>query len=144
ESAIFLLPIEKVRIRNRAGSKVRLALAKDYELFRMRKGKRPQKNAVYDAEESRVGTDSECENNYGGKSKNRIVAKLAETVTAIGKDRVQPVADPLIANLFFHLFDAAKFEPGGALCFFRWHAGTNVFVRQHLQVAMNLLSEVRL
>jgi hypothetical protein len=69
---------------------------------------------------------------------------LAEAVAAIGEHGAEPVAKPLFANLFFHLFDTAKFDPRGTLRFARRHARTNVFRYQHFEVGVNLLVEVYL
>ena len=55
---------------------------------------------------------------------------------------MEPVAKPSFANLFFHLFDPAKFDSRGASRF-RWrHARTNVFRYQKFKVRMNFLVEV--
>src|SRR4029077_19250804 len=63
-------------------------------------------------------------------------------IAAIGNRRTQPIANSLIANVFFHLCDAAQFQLRGAPRFFRRHTGPNVFVRQHLEMALNLLAEI--
>jgi len=67
---------------------------------------------------------------------------LAETIAAIGEHRAEPIAYPFLANLFFHLFDAAEFDLRGALRFMQLHAGTNVFRYQHFEVGMNFMIEV--
>jgi hypothetical protein len=41
---------------------------------------------------------------------------------------VEPIAKPFFANLFFHLFDSAQFDPRGTVRFVRRHARTNVFL----------------
>ncbi len=57
---------------------------------------------------------------------------------------MKPIANPRFANLFFHLFDATKFNTRGTSCFLGEHARTNVFLYQQFEVGMNLQVEVRL
>jgi len=55
---------------------------------------------------------------------------------------VEPIAKPFFPNLFFHLFDTAKFEPRGTLRIPGPHACSNVFLDPHFGVEMNLLVEI--
>jgi hypothetical protein len=69
---------------------------------------------------------------------------LSNGVTAIREHGAEPIANPFFANLFFHLFDTAKFDPRGTFRFLRRHARTNVLFYQHVEVGVNLLVEVQL
>ena len=101
-----------------------------------------QEDGIDDGEDGRVGADAESQGEDGDGSEARVSAELAETVAAIGDHGGKPIASPLLANLLFHLFDAAKLDPRGALRFLRRHAGTNIFLGQHFEMGMNLLVEV--
>src|SRR5271170_2205074 len=58
------------------------------------------------------------------------------------KHGMQPVADALFADLFFHLFEAAEFDARGALRFLWRHASADVLVDQQGEVGLDLLVEV--
>jgi len=51
----------------------------------------------------------ECEDHNASES--WIFEELSNTVAAVGYHRVKPIANPFLANLFFHLFDTAKVDP---------------------------------
>jgi hypothetical protein len=55
---------------------------------------------------------------------------------------MEPIAYVYFANLFFHLFDAAEFDPRGALRFFSRHACAKVFLDQQFEVGTNFLVEI--
>jgi hypothetical protein len=54
------------------------------------------------------------------------------------------MADPFIANLFFHLFCTAKCDLRSASRCRGRHARTSVFLGQHFEVGLNFLVEVHL
>ncbi len=74
--------------------------------------------------------------------KARIFSELSEAVATIGSYRLKPKADPYFANLFFHLFCAAKLNKRGALCVFASHAGMDFFFDQHFEMRLNFLVQV--
>ncbi|MGB8592386.1 MAG: hypothetical protein WCC98_19330 [Candidatus Acidiferrales bacterium] len=87
-----------------------------------------------DGEERGVGADPERQSENCDDGKAGVLAELPNTVAAIRHHRVEPIANPYFANLLLHLFDAAKFDPRGALRLLQRHARANVFVCQHLEV----------
>src|SRR6476659_10106577 len=56
---VFFSQIQKIRIRNRAGLEVRLALIHHHQLFRLRKWQWIKQYAVNNGEEGRIDPDSE-------------------------------------------------------------------------------------
>jgi hypothetical protein len=101
-----------------------------------------EKYSAHDAIDGGIRADAKGkgENGYGGET--WAPAKLSDSIAAIGDYGVKPIANPFFANQFFYLFDAAKLNPRGTLCFFGRHARTNVFLNQHFEVGMNFLVEI--
>src|SRR5439155_17855029 len=96
------------------------------------------------AENRGICSDAEGQCGDGDGGEAGVFAKLSKAVAGIRNDRGDPITNPCFANLFFHLFDAAKFDPRSPFCFLRRHPRTNVFLDQHFKMRMNLLVEVRL
>ncbi|HMI54331.1 MAG TPA: hypothetical protein VK525_22680, partial [Candidatus Saccharimonadales bacterium] len=67
---------------------------------------------------------------------------LPNPVAAIGDHRTQPTAEALLANPFFHLFDAAEFDACSALRFVSGDACAEVFIGEQFEVGMKLLVQV--
>ena len=75
---------------------------------------RPQQHAVYNAENCRGRADGQRKRKDHDGSGTGVLPELPETIAAIGDHRMQPITDSFFTNLFFHLFDAAKFYARGA------------------------------
>jgi hypothetical protein len=114
------------------------------ELLGMRVGQRDEKNSIHETENGGVRADAERESESSDGSEAGVFAELSKTIATIADHRTEPIASPFLANLFFHLFDTAKFDSRGALRFVRRHARANVFRYQHFEVGMNLLVKVYL
>ncbi len=66
-----------------------------------------QQESAHEAEHRGIDADAEGQSKHGNCCEARVLTELTKTVAAIGKDRAQPVAEALFADLFFELFDAA-------------------------------------
>jgi hypothetical protein len=78
EGSVLVAKVKKIGIRKRAqfglGSfSPRVCHAESDELFGLRKGKWFKQNSVYDAKDRGVGTDAECERDYGNKRERRVL-----------------------------------------------------------------------
>ena len=74
----------------------------------------PQEHSIDNGEDSGAGADAESQSSDRHGSEAGIFAELPKTVAAIGQHGMKPSADAFFANLFFDLFDAAKFDPRGS------------------------------
>jgi hypothetical protein len=119
-------------------------LAQAVELSWIGDGQRSQQNCLNQREDRSSGTDAEGEGQEGNGGEGGVLSELPDSVAVIGDHGMEPSANPFFANLLFHLFDAAEFDPRGALRFLQRHACANVFLRQHFEVGTNLLVEVYL
>jgi hypothetical protein len=79
----------------------------------------------------RADAESEREDVDGGET--RIFAELAEAIAAIEESEMEPVTHAFAANLFFYLFDAAKFHMRAALRFVRGACRHECFRRSTLR-----------
>jgi len=68
------------------------------------------------------------------------LAKHAKAVAAIRDHGVKPIANPSLAHLFFHLFDAAEFHPRGPSRFLRRTARRQVLLDQQIEMSAYLWS----
>ena len=57
---------------------------------------------------------------------------------------MEPLAEPLLADLLFHLFDASQLDARSAPRLLGCHAGAKVFVHQHLEVGTHFSLNLRL
>src|ERR1700760_1126710 len=71
EGVVLLLPILKVRIRDRAAIEVRLALVQDDQLLRMRKRQRVEQHPIYDGEDRRVRANAQRQRQHGDDGEAR-------------------------------------------------------------------------
>src|SRR5208283_299154 len=102
-------------------------------------GQRTQDDGINDTKNGGGCADAKGEGDDGHEGETGIFAELANTVAAIEESRMEPIAHALVANLFLHLFDAAKFHARGALRLVRGHARTNVFFDQQGEMGMNFV-----
>jgi hypothetical protein len=105
---------------------------------------RAKQHAVDHAEDRGAGADANSQSEYGDQGGSGIFAELTEAVAAIADYRVEPIANPLVANLLFHLFEAAEFEERGTMGFVGGHARLEVFGGKHCEVGLNFLVEIGL
>ena len=118
EAAALIAKIIEVRVCNARRPALRGDLEDGHDPVRIRVRQRPQQHAVYDTENCGGRADTESQGKESNNCEAGVLAKLPETVAAIGDHGAEPIANPFFANLFFHLFDAAKFDPRSALRFF--------------------------
>src|SRR5882724_4555827 len=142
KAAALIAKVVEVRIRNAGPPAIRVDLEDGHDPVRTGVRQRAQQHAIYNTEDCRGRANGQRERKDHDCGSTRVFPELAETIAAIGDDRSEPIAYPLLTNLFFHLFDAAEFDLRGALRFVRRHAGTNVFRYQHFEVGMNFMIEV--
>jgi hypothetical protein len=55
---------------------------------------------------------------------------------------VEPVAEALIADLFFDLLDAAEFDAGGTFALFAWQFSADIFFDQQIEMGADFLVEI--
>ena len=76
-----------------------------------------QQERVHQGENCCVRADRKRQSEDHGKGEAGIFVELARAEAAIADPGMQRIAEPLFANLLFHLFSAAKFHTRSALCF---------------------------
>jgi hypothetical protein len=116
--------------------------AQIHQLFGAWQWKIAQQHAVHYAEDSGIAADAERQRQDGDGGKARVAAQPAKTVAEIAEQRMQPIADALLTDFLFHLFDAAECDARGALRFLWRHAGAEVFVSQQGQVRLHFVVEI--
>src|SRR5229473_6964033 len=114
EAAVLVAKVVEVRIRKMCPPSLRANLEDGHDPARIGVRQRPQQNAIYNAENCRGRADAQRERKGDYHGDTEVFAELAETIAAIGEHGAKPVAKPLLANLFFDLFDSAQFDSCGS------------------------------
>ncbi len=72
-----------------------------------------QQESADEAEHLGIHADAKSESEHGNCCEAGVLAELTDTIAAIGENGVQPIAEALLADLFFDLRDAAEFDARG-------------------------------
>ena len=108
----------------------------------VRNRQRPQQHRVDDGEDCDAGADAESDGQHGDPCKERIAHERPEAPPRLTDDRFNPCAEPNVPHLFGHLVNPAELEAGSAPSLVRRHPRRALLPDQHVEVAVEFLSEL--
>src|SRR6476661_1310409 len=122
-------PLFEIRIRTArlSYSLLRVRLKRGEYLIGIRKRQRLQEHRINDAENSRVGTDTESKREYRDGREAGILPQHAESVTRVLQERLDHRQAPQFAVGIFELGEASQPDASGAPGLFWRHASAHVF-----------------
>src|SRR5881397_298763 len=93
---------------------------------------RPKQHAVYNTENGRVRTNSNCECEHGDSSETGTLPEHPRTVANVLSQVLNPTHTALLATSVLDGFDPTELSQRRVACLFWIHPRFNVLLRLHL------------
>src|SRR5579864_514273 len=144
KNMILRPPLFEIQIRTPClrDSLLLIRLKRSEQLIGIRKRQRLQEHGINDAENSRVGADTQREREYGDGGEARILPQHAQCEAYVLKksfDEGQAVKFPVGV---FELHVASQPDASGSPGFFRGHTSVDVFVREQIEMRLKLVLKI--
>jgi hypothetical protein len=104
----------------------------------------PEEHGVRYAEHRRIDPDTDSKRRHGHRRESGAPAQGAEGIASVLDERFDESQSPLIAVHLLHLIDTPKLASCRQACFQRQLSAALVFVREAVEMDLNLVLELRL